>query len=161
MKISIPDRLRNRLLAAVVSGCIAISSVFVGYFEGKSNSAYRDLGGVWTVCYGHTSGVKPSEIKTDAECDALLQQDLQPALSTVDRLVTVPLNEIQRAALVSFVFNVGSGNFQRSTLLKKLNQGDITGACDELRRWNNVHGVPSKGLSHRRETERALCLGKL
>ncbi|WP_406704873.1 glycoside hydrolase family protein, partial [Sodalis sp.] len=64
----------------------------------------------------------------------------------------------QKAALASFVYNVGGGAFSRSTLLKKLNTGDIPGACDEIRRWVYVDGRVWKGLVSRRNVERELCL---
>jgi lysozyme len=70
----------------------------------------------------------------------------------------VPLNEYQRAALYSFTYNVGTEAFSKSTLLKKLNAGDQSGACDELRRWKLAGGKKWKGLIKRREIERSLCL---
>ncbi|KPO22290.1 glycoside hydrolase family protein, partial [Escherichia coli] len=61
-------------------------------------------------------------------------------------------------ALYSFVYNVGAGNFRTSTLLRKINQGDIKGACDQLRRWTYAGGKQWKGLMTRREIEREICL---
>ncbi|EOZ3195959.1 lysozyme, partial [Yersinia enterocolitica] len=95
---------------------------------------------------------------SDAECDALLQKDLVPVQRTVDAAVKVPLSKYQKAALYSFTYNVGQSAFTKSTLLKKLNTGDIKGACDELRRWTYAGGKPWKGLQNRREIERELCL---
>ncbi|MEK8668416.1 glycoside hydrolase family protein, partial [Escherichia coli] len=63
-----------------------------------------------------------------------------------------------RGALYSFVYNVGAGNFRTSTLLRKINQGDIKGACDQLRRWTYAGGKQWKGLMTRREIEREICL---
>ena len=65
----------------------------------------------------------------------------------------------QRAALHSFVYNVGAGNFRTSTLLRKIKPGgDIMGACDRLRRWAYAGGKQWKGLMTRREIEREVCL---
>ncbi|UYU33796.1 lysozyme [Siccibacter colletis] len=97
---------------------------------------------------------------TDRECDALLRKDLQPAKRTVDRLVKASRGEYQRAALYSFVFNVGSDAFSKSTLLRKLNKGDHAGACDEMRRWVYAGGMKWKGLQNRREMERSMCLAE-
>ncbi|EPD6708364.1 lysozyme, partial [Cronobacter sakazakii] len=97
---------------------------------------------------------------TDKECDRLLWKDLQPAKATVDKLVKVPLNEYQRASLYSFVFNVGSDAFAKSTLLRKLNKGDQEGACEEMRRWVYAGGMKWKGLQNRREMERSMCLAE-
>ncbi len=85
------------------------------------------------VCQGHTGkDVIAHKRDTPAECQALLDSDLKAAMATVDANVTVPLTESQKAALVSFAYNVGGGAFARSTLLKKLNTRDIPGACDEM-----------------------------
>ncbi|WP_256937108.1 glycoside hydrolase family protein, partial [Enterobacter chuandaensis] len=61
------------------------------------------------------------------------------------------------AALYSFTYNVGAGAFSRSTLLKKLNTGDVPGACIELQRWTYAGGKQWKGLITRREIEREVC----
>jgi len=76
----------------------------------------------------------------------------------VDGLVKVPLNEYQRAVLYSFTYNVGSGAFSKSTLLKKLNAGDQDGACEKLRRWVYAGGMKFRGLMNRRNMERLMCL---
>ncbi|WP_244590906.1 lysozyme, partial [Escherichia coli] len=70
----------------------------------------------------------------------------------------VDIPETTRGALYSFVYNVGAGNFRTSTLLRKINQGDIKGACDQLRRWTYAGGKQWKGLMTRREIEREICL---
>ncbi|MDX5559620.1 glycoside hydrolase family protein [Escherichia coli] len=71
----------------------------------------------------------------------------------------IPYKDIVgRGALYSFVYNVGAGNFRTSTLLRKINQGDIKGACDQLRRWTYAGGKQWKGLMTRREIEREICL---
>ena len=70
----------------------------------------------------------------------------------------VPLNQNQYDALVSFTYNVGVGAYCGSTLVRKLNQGDYTGACNELRRWVYAGGKRVQGLANRREAERSLCL---
>ncbi|WP_254592085.1 glycoside hydrolase family protein, partial [Candidatus Williamhamiltonella defendens] len=79
------------------------------------------------------------------ECSELMRRDLQIARSVVEHYVTFPLSDLQKAALTSFVYNIGSGAFERSTLLKKLNVGDLSGACDEMRRWKYDEGKVSKG----------------
>ena len=79
----------------------------------------------------------------------------------VDRRAKVELPEPTRAALASFVYNVGAGNFARSTLLRKLNQGDLRGACHELSRWVYAGGKRLNGLVSRRATEKEICLAGL
>ena len=82
-----------------------------------------------------------------------------PCCSRISAQVALP--EPPRAALASFVYNVGEGNFARSTLLRKLNQGDLRGACHELSRWVYAGGRKLNGLVSRRATERELCLAGL
>lgn len=158
------SRLRNKLIAAAGGGAMLIASLFLGGqdgVEGRKYVAYKDVAGVWTVCDGHTGrDIVLGKKYTDRECDQLLWKDLQPAKKAVDSLVKVPLNEYQRAALYSFVFNVGSDAFAKSTLLRKLNRGDQEGACEEMRRWVYSGGMRWKGLQNRREMERSLCLAE-
>lgn len=137
-------------------------------FEGKSLTPYRDTGGVWTDCYGHTGAdVVPGKASTDAECEDKLGVDLIKANAAVDACVRVPLNHNQRSAFVSFAYNVGGGNFCRSTLIKRLNARDYRGACDELLRWVYVAGKDCRlkasncaGIVRRRVSERELCLAR-
>lgn len=156
--------LRSKLFAAAGSSAAIIAMLFLGGsdgVEGRRYEVYKDVAGVWTVCDGHTGrDIIIGKTYTDRECDALLRKDLQPAKRTVDRLVKAPLGEYQRAALYSFVFNVGSDAFSKSTLLRKLNSGDHVGACDEMRRWVYAGGMKWKGLQNRREMERSMCLAE-
>lgn len=155
--------LRNKLIGVAGAGALAIATVFLGGkdgVEGRKYEAYRDVAGVWTVCDGHTGrDIVRGKKYTDRECDNLLWKDLQPAKKTVDSMVKAPLNEYQRAALYSFVFNVGSDAFSKSTLLRKLNRGDHAGACEEMRRWVYAGKQKWAGLINRREMERSLCIG--
>uniref|UniRef100_A0A3B0MGF4 Lysozyme n=1 Tax=Arsenophonus endosymbiont of Trialeurodes vaporariorum TaxID=235567 RepID=A0A3B0MGF4_9GAMM len=151
--------LRKRLIAATAGGTVAIAAVLIQWHEGKRYKPYRDGGGVLTVCHGHTGkNVTPGKIYSEEQCNELMKRDLQVARSTVEHYVTVPLSDLQKAALTSFVYNIGSGAFANSTLLKKLNAGDIHGACDQMRRWKYDEGKVSNGLINRREVERELCL---
>lgn len=151
--------LRKRLITVTAGGALALAAVLVQWHEGKRYKPYRDGGGVLTVCHGHTGkDVTPEEIYSEEECTALMTQDLQVARSTVERYVTAQLTDLQKAALTSFVYNIGSGAFANSMLLKKLNAGDIQGACDQMRRWKYDEGKASNGLINRREVERELCL---
>ncbi|WP_308351958.1 lysozyme [Serratia marcescens] len=150
--------LKKRLLGAATGGAIAIAAVLIPSLEGVEYKPYRDVVGVLTVCYGHTGpDIIPDKTYTEAECKAMLDKDLQPFARSVERSVKVPANEYQKAALISFSYNVGVKAFESSTLLKKLNAGDSRGACDEMRRWNKAGGKVWKGLINRREVEREIC----
>lgn len=151
--------LTKRLIQASAGGALALSSVLVQWHEGVRHAPYHDGGGVLTTCYGHTGpDVVSTRRYTEEACRSLLDSDVSAALSVVERSVTASLTENQKAALASFVYNVGGGAFARSTLLKKLNTGDIPGACDEMHRWVYVDGRVWKGLVSRRNVERELCL---
>ncbi|WP_370275463.1 lysozyme [Yersinia ruckeri] len=154
--------LRNKLLGVAASGAMAITLALVGGhdgLEGREYMPYRDVVGVLTVCDGHTGqDIILGKRYSDAECDALLQQDLIPVFAAIDRIVNVPMTDFRKAALASFGYNVGISAMTHSTLVKKLNRGDTSGACDELRRWIKAGGKVWKGLVNRREVERELCL---
>ncbi|MBB3142208.1 lysozyme [Halomonas organivorans] len=137
---------------------MALAAIIVPQFEGTELGSYRDAVGVWTVCTGHTATAGPGQHKTPAECRELLESDLGVALDAVDRSVKVEIAPATRAALVSFTFNLGAGALRRSTLLEKLNAGDIVGACNELPRWIYAGGQRLRGLARRRAAERDLCL---
>lgn len=161
----ISDSLKRKLMAAASAGSIAIAGVLVSHFEpGKiRGKPYIDLVGVLTVCDGHTgSDIDPKRIYTDAECDAWRDADLAIAGRAVRRLITVPLNDWQRAALIDFTYNLGAGNLAESTMRRKFNAGDYDGGCAELERW--VKGrkggvlVTLPGLVTRREANTWVCL---
>jgi Phage-related lysozyme (muraminidase) len=130
----------------------------IKHLEGLRLQAYQCSAGVWTIGYGHTSGVHPGDIIDEAQADIFLRQDVAASESTVMHFVTAALSQHQFDALVSFVFNLGSGNFAASTLLKKLNAGDYAGAADEFPRWVHAAGKPLLGLVRRREAERNLFM---
>ncbi|EIF3678915.1 lysozyme [Salmonella enterica] len=143
------------------AGAVAIAAALLGGhdgLEGRRYTPYRDVAGVLTVCDGHTGkDIIPGKRYTDAECDALLNKDLKRVKAQVDPLIKVSIPESERAAFYSFAYNVGTGAFARSTLLKKLNAGDHAGACNELKRWTYAGGRQWKGLVTRREIEREVC----
>ena len=138
--------------------------------EGFSATPYRDSAGYWTIGYGHkiipgdpyyTVDTNPSgtiHSITEAEGDALLDQDMAPARNAVLAYSRVPLNENQIDALTSFVYNVGQNAFANSTLLRKLNDGDFNGAADEFMKWIHAGGKVVQGLVNRRATEKELFL---
>lgn len=101
-------------------------------YEGVEYMPYRDVTGVLTVCYGHTgSDIHPGKLCTDAECKALLHDDLTKVRHAVDPMIQVPIDDNTRAAICSFVYNVGPGAFSRSTMLRKLNTGDTDSATTD------------------------------
>jgi len=136
----------------------------VASFEGFRARPYQDLGGVWTIGYGSTYLLngKPVTASTptmsEAMAAALLRNVLVSFWDTIERLVKVPLTDRQGAAVLSLVYNIGETAFSRSTLLKKLNAGDLKGAADEFPKWNLIKGKVSRGQALRRAKERNLFL---
>lgn len=131
----------------------------IGGFEGLRLTAYRDAVGVLTIGYGHTGAdVKPGQRISTATALALLRRDAQSAEAAVERAVKVPLTQGQFDALVSLTFNIGGGALASSTLVRKLNAGDVKGAANQFLRWDKAGGRTLLGLSRRRRAERALFL---
>lgn len=125
-------------------------------FEGCRLAAYKCPAGVLTIGYGHTSGVKSGQKITQAQAETLLKTDLAKYENAVNECVTAMLNQNQFDALVSFAYNCGAGALKSSTLLKKLNAGDYSGAAAEFVKWNKASGKVLAGLTKRRTAERAL-----
>ncbi len=119
--------------------------------------SYQDQGGVWTNGYGHTGpDVFPAQHITTDQAVEWLKQDVQTASNAVNNLVTVQLDQNQFDALVDFVFNIGVKNFESSTLLRMLNNGDYENAAVQFDRWDKVKGNVIAGLLKRRENETKL-----
>ena len=127
-------------------------------FEGLRLQAYQCSANIWTIGYGHTADVSANDVITEEEALSFLRQDVAESERTVNQYVHVPLTQNQFDALVSFVFNLGVGNFRTSTLLRKLNAGDDDGAAQEFGCWIHAGGKALPGLVRRREAERALFL---
>lgn len=140
------------------AGWCAIALVCVSGFEGARQYVYKDPVGIDTWCFGETQGPKPVGYIPMAQCQDLLAGSLEIANRGVEQCVDTPMPDMRRAALVSFTYNVGVTNFCSSTLVRKLNAGDVRGACNELTRWNRAKGIVLPGLTKRREAERQMCL---
>lgn len=143
----------------LVGGTAAAAIALVGAFEGLRTVAYLDPVKIPTICFGSTRGVKIGDRKTVEECKALLQVELVEHEQGMRRCLTSPdtLPEGAYVAFVSFAFNVGTGAFCKSTLVRKANAGDIKGACAELSRWDRAAGIRLPGLTKRRAEERRIC----
>lgn len=132
----------------------------ISEFEGLSLKSYYCPAGKLTIGYGHTGpDVAINQKITKEQAIELLKKDLSSAELTVTDLVVRALKQTQFDALVSFVFNVGRGNFSKSTLRQKLNNGSpIEEVAEQFERWIYVNGKVSKGLVKRRAKEKALFL---
>lgn len=125
-------------------------------WEGLRLHAYRDVAGILTIGYGHTGEVHEGQVIDEAEAERLLRIDVGWAEAAIDRLVEVPLNTNQRAALISWVYNVGPTAAAKSTLIRHLNAGLYKAVPGQLGRWIHAGGEKVPGLKNRRADEIAL-----
>lgn len=127
-------------------------------YEGLRLKAYKCPAGVWTVGYGHTRGVTSSTEISQSMADLFLLDDIRPLERHINKL-GINFRQGQFDALVSFLFNLGEGNFNKSTLKKKIlaggNDDDIAA---EFKKWNKAGGKVLDGLTKRREEEAEMWL---
>jgi len=132
-------------------------------FEGLRLIAYEDVAGIWTVGYGHTRGVYPGMTITQEEAEAFLRQDLSSDSSFVETAVAGLLTgSNQLSAMISLCFNIGSGNFKNSSVLRYHRNRNYAAAADAFLLWDKAHVdgqlVVLEGLRRRRRAERELYL---
>ena len=125
-------------------------------FEGLRLKAYKCPGGVWTIGYGHTAGVQPGMVISEAQAEEYLMADLIASEKYLNDL-RLAINQNQFDALISFIYNVGTGNFSRSTLLRKVRANPQDNSImDEFLRWVYSKGRVLPGLQRRRLAEMKL-----
>lgn len=147
----------RKLKALVGASAAGLLISTVALWEGKANDPYRDIVGVWTVCYGETR--VPMRPYSDAECADMLANGLadfaQPVLARNPELQGRPN---QLAAAVSLSYNIGSAAYNRSTVARRFSAGQWRAACDAFLMWNKGGGREVRGLTRRRQYERQMCL---
>ncbi|GLK85705.1 glycoside hydrolase family protein [Ancylobacter defluvii] len=153
-----PSRLRTAAGVLTAVGVLAVG--LVGGWEGLKLASYRDIVGVWTVCYGETRGVTSGMRFTKEQCDAKLVDGLEEfetgmraCLNNPDAIPAKPY-----VAFLSLAYNVGVGTFCKSSIATKANRGDLLGACKAIPLYNKAGGKIVQGLVNRRADEQALCL---
>ena len=129
-------------------------------FEGCELKAYRCAANVLTIGYGTTKGVTEDMEITKEEAESILKEEMHEYEGYVNDMVKVPLKQNQFDSIVSWVFNLGSGNLSSSTLLKKLNNSEYDEVPAQIKRWNKAGGKVLDGLIRRREAEALLFEGK-
>jgi lysozyme len=132
-------------------------------FEGFRGTAYRCPAGVWTIGYGHTAMAGPPTVAggmqvSREEAQAILLRDVEAVAREVRVLLKRELSARQFSALVSFAYNVGTGNFRSSSVLKAVNAGDLAAVPRRLQLWTKANGRVLPGLVMRRAAEAALFL---
>lgn len=127
--------------------------------EGVRLKAYLDSVGIWTIGVGHTSAagpphVVPGLVITKEQCDEILSRDLGKFEDAVEKAVIVTMADHEFDALVSLAFNIGGYAFAKSTLVRRLNARDRSGAANAFLSWNKAGGKVLPGLTTRRQAER-------
>ena len=153
------------MLALLASGCDMIIDTdeyqLIKKFEGFKSSPYQCSAGRWTIGYGTTiyplGAVQSKDRKiSKVEAHTLLHEHVRESI--LPHLTGLTLNNNQREALISFIYNIGSSAFKTSTLRKKLVKHDYKGASNEFLRWNKANGKVLAGLTKRRKAEKELFL---
>lgn len=147
-----------------MADALSMAADIIKEFEGFSATPYQCPAKVWTIGYGSTRDLDGNAVSaktppvTRTQATSLLMRDISGAMRDVERRVQVYITAPQKAALISFVYNLGSGAFGGSTLLRKLNASDYKGAADEFPKWVYSAGKLLNGLVRRRNMERDIFL---
>ena len=152
------NRPRSAVAAIVLSASALVGLVM---HEGYSDTAIVPVpGDVPTIGFGTTEGVKPGDTTTPPRALARALTDAQKFEGAIKRCVTVPLHQYEYDAYVSLAYNIGTGAFCGSTLVRKLNRQDYAGACEQILVWDKLKGKPLRGLTLRRQVEYRQCKGE-
>lgn len=143
----------------VVGGAaaLAIAVGLIAPWEGKKNDPYKDIVGVWTVCYGETR--VQMRTYTDQECLQMLNKATAEFQAGVVKCVPgLATRPYQLGASTSLAYNIGTAAFCRSTAARKFNAGDWEGGCNAFRMWRFAGDREVRGLVNRRNAEVRVCL---
>lgn len=151
----------KRLAIGGASSAVLLGAL-IGYFEPSSTPGvpYQDVTGKWTNCLGNTHDVDPKLFYTSDQCKVIDGENQSEDFSVVRKDIHVPLTPGQEAAFADFVHNAGSGNFEHSSMLRVLNQGNYKLACAKLLDWVYAGGKILNGLVIRRNAEYQMCTAK-
>jgi lysozyme len=138
-----------------VSRALELALRLIRTFEGCRLRAYKDVVGIWTICFGSTRGVKEGMVQTQTACDMLLASEAGGFMLRVLQLCPNLAKHPERlAAVTSFAYNLGLGAFKASTLRRKCLRDDWNGASAEFPKWRFAGGRVWRGLIIRRALER-------
>ena len=152
------DRRRSTVAAIVLSASALVGLLtHEGYVEVAAPPVKGD---VCTNGFGTTEGVKCGDKTTPPKAVARALADIQKFEGALKKCVTVPLAQNEYDAYISLSYNIGSGAFCGSTLVRKLNMGDYPGACQQILVWDKFKGKPLRGLTIRRQAEYKQCMGE-
>jgi len=154
----------NHIGTQWTSSDIGEAIALIKSWESFRSLAYKDSVGVLTIGYGTTVYPDGRKVQAGDTCTIdgakvyLMQHISKHIVKPMNILVEVPLNTNHYNALISFIYNVGIGNFERSTMLKLINKGQYSNAANEFPKWNKAGGKVLLGLVRRRAAEQELFL---
>ena len=152
------------MIRPAITSLYLSAAVLVGIAleEGFTSKAVIPVpGDVPTIGFGTTEGVKRGDTITPERALMRLLQDADKFSEGVKKCANVPMYQYEFDAYLSLSYNIGTGAFCNSTLVKKLKAYDYEGACKEILRWDKFKGQPLAGLTHRRQREYKLCMGNV
>ena len=141
---------------------VKLAAEFIAPFEGEHTHAYKDIAGVWTIGIGATGpGIEKGIVWTHEQVLARFAKDLEERYAQLDTILgAVPTTDSQGAAMLSLLFNIGSGNFKTSTVAKEHKTKHYDRAANAFLLWNKAGGMIVGGLVRRRKAERELYLSE-
>jgi GH24 family phage-related lysozyme (muramidase) len=162
---------KNLIIAAAILILVTMTTTtsnaeaIIKKFEGKRLKAYKDSGGIYTIGYGSIYNWDKNRpvISTDVIDDTTalnwLRKEIGTKSAEIKKLIKVPVNQNMFDSLTSLAYNIGTGTFKKSTLLRLLNSGSNKNlVADEFLKWNKVKGNIVPGLTNRRILEKELFL---
>ncbi|MDZ4392501.1 lysozyme [Cypionkella sp.] len=154
---------KNKTIGGLgAAAAIAAAITFIAPWEGVELRAYRDIVGVPTICYGETRGVKMGDTATHTQCETQLAKAVAEFEKAGRECLPAQLPDKTRASFLSFSYNLGPRILCNSPTMSRLIKArDIAGACKAMTMFNRAGGKVVRGLTRRREAEKALCLSGL
>jgi lysozyme len=144
-------------VAAITLSATALVAIL--FHEGYRENAYIPVAGdVPTIGYGTTKGVKLGDKTDPLSALSVAHRDIKGFEGAIKSCVKVPLYQWEYDAYTSLAYNIGSGAFCRSTLVRLLNQERYEEACRQILRWDHFQGKPLAGLTKRRNEEYRKCI---
>lgn len=148
----------------IVGTGIGFCLIVIAGWEALRTEAYRDIGGVPTICYGETHGVQIGDVATPDQCRSMLSKRVQEYWDAVDRIVTAPMRPREHVAFTDLAYRIGVSAFAGSTLVRYANSGNMPAACLQIRKWvydrqSRYHPDPVPGLVKRAEFDFQVCIG--
>lgn len=155
-----PDRRTVIGGGGILALALSLAVPQIEKFEGLRHRTYPDIGGILSICYGHTGpDVRVNTYYSTDKCYTIAQQDATKAADAI--IVKSPIlaqHPYQLAAAISFAYNVGVANYDKSSVAKDFNAGKLPQGCNDLMKYTYAGGKYSEGLYNRRKAEYAICM---